>query len=73
MLAVKIFALIFVISIVWGFIFISLCRSNPLKTASYKITNKYPWWYTFFGLLVLTDLVGLVYVAIYFLFFYGGG
>ena len=72
MLGVKIFLLVFVISFVWHVITQAVLKNSDAKTLlKVKDTKEIgPWWFFLDGFLILVDLFGLVYIAVYFLFVY---
>lgn len=70
MLGVKIVILILVISFVWHVIVNAMVNTSDTAT-KVRIFNRSdpgPWWYTLDGFLIIVDLLGLVYLAAYFLF-----
>lgn len=65
---VKIFLFIFVLTIVWGCFIKVWMRGHKEEAASWVVTSNYPWWYLLWGFMILIDLVGVIYSAIYFIF-----
>lgn len=72
MLGVKIVIMLIVITIVWNILTKALVGSMNAqdKIELLKAKGKMPWWYVLDGYLILIDLLGLIYVAAYFLFVY---
>lgn len=67
---VKIFLFLIVVTIVWGVLVkATLNMTDKKKLAEWLVTGTRPWWYLALGYLILIDLVGLLYIATYFLFF----
>lgn len=73
MLGVKIVVLLMVISFVWNILVKSVIRGmSPTEKAEFlqKIAeSKSPWWFALNGFLILAWLLGLIYTAVYFLFY----
>lgn len=63
---VKVFIFLFVITFVWGVLVKAMVRSNPMCLEG----GKDPWWFVFLGYLILADLIGIIYIAIYLIFIY---
>ena len=74
MLGVKIVILLVVITFVWNILVQAMIRGmNPIekiKLMQSQAEGKMPWWYILDGFLVLICLLGLIYLAAYFLFIF---
>ncbi len=67
---VKIFLFLIVVTIVWGVLVKAVLNgTDKTKLGEWLVTGYRPWWYLTLGYLILIDLVGLLYIATYFLFF----